>query len=539
VLLDEEWPHGALYGLHGPFLVGAGYQQGVLQSGFQGQIDHLALWDRALSDEEVAALSGGEAAIAKRTQEFLGPENPALQYWRPRGFNTFVGDCMPAYYDGEFHLHYLFDRHHGDSKWGMGAHQFAHASSKDLVHWAHHPKTVTITEQWECSNGTGTVVPHGGTYHAFYIQHGRRCWFKDAPYAGDTINLATSADGLHFRKELHPVVPWVYVRRQDGDPGDINPDIFPSQSDNGFYLSVSGEKVWVSTDLRKWEEARGFDPAKDIGKGICCSYFEWNGWHYLVSSNGYRMSREPLKPGWAWTQPENPATQEGLGVPKAVGFQGNRYLLVGFLGGAGYAGEAVFRELVQHGDGVLGTKWPAEMIPRSGAPLKLAFEPLDNGATYSAGAVRITAPSGFSAGAVKGVPQDVRITVRVKPAAGASAFGLCVRGEGNYEGGCELRFEPARRRVQCGSPAKGGRARGFQRHRSSSGEFGIEGVGGLDQAFELDLIVKDDFVDACIDSRRTLISRRPDRPQGDRLFFFADGGEVVFENITVRPLVLV
>jgi hypothetical protein len=41
---------------------------------------------------------------------------------------------------------------------------------------------------------------------------------------------------------------------------------------------------------------------------------------------------------------------------------------------------------------------------------------------------------------------------------------------------------------------------------------------------------------ACIDNRRTIVSRRPDRPQGDRLFFFAHGGDVSFEDVTVAPL---
>ena len=68
-------------------------------------------------------------------------------------------------------------------------------------------------------------------------------------------------------------------------------------------------------------------------------------------------------------------------------------------------------------------------------------------------------------------------------------------------------------------------------------DFGIEGVGGLANPFELDLIVKDDFVDACIDNRRTIISRHPDRPQGERLFFFVDSGEVLFEDVRIKPLV--
>jgi hypothetical protein len=50
------------------------------------------------------------------------------------------------------------------------------------------------------------------------------------------------------------------------------------------------------------------------------------------------------------------------------------------------------------------------------------------------------------------------------------------------------------------------------------------------------VIVKDDLVDTCIDGRRTMITRRDPEAQGDRVFFFARGGEAAFEDITLRPL---
>lgn len=87
--------------------------------------------------------------------------------------------------------------------------------------------------------------------------------------------------------------------------------------------------------------------------------------------------------------------------------------------------------------------------------------------------------------------------------------------------------------ANCGLSRHGGMA---PDSKANGRDFGIENVSGLDSAFRLDLIVKRDFVDACIDNRRTIISRRSDRPQGDRLFFFANGGEVSFEDITVGPL---
>jgi len=48
-----------------------------------------------------------------------------IQNWSPEGLNTGVGDVMPFSHDGTFHLFYLFDRRGHESKWGLGAHQWA------------------------------------------------------------------------------------------------------------------------------------------------------------------------------------------------------------------------------------------------------------------------------------------------------------------------------------------------------------------------------------------------------------------------------
>ncbi len=301
-------------------------------------------------------------------------------------------------------------------------------------------------------------------------------------------------------------------------------------------MSVSGEKMFVSSDLETWSEAQGFDLYKDVGKGICGSYFHWNGWYYFMTTGEYRMSRQPMQPGWTWTQPEAFASHDGCVVPKVAPFGEGRFLMVGFLGGPSYAGEVVFRELVQHENGILGTKWPPEMIPRTGAALNLPFEVLKQVATYAEGAIRVTATTGLGAAMLTGVPQNVRITATIVPRPGVSAFGLCVRGEGAYEHGCELRFVPGERRAQYGAPADGGNSPGTSSPENFLEISEIREVTGLDQPFALDMIVKHDFVDTCIDGRRTFISRRADRPRGDRLFFFADNGEVLFSNVVVRPL---
>ena len=523
--LDEDWPHGNLHQFQGPFLIGAGFEDGKLLSGFRGQIDHVALWDRALTDEEVAALSGGAEEAARRDVEILGPPKRIGQYWRPRGYNRFIGDCMTFSHEGTFHVFFLSDRGHGAGKWGMLASPWGHISTKDFVHWEEHPRPLDVTEPWECCLGTGCIAHHDGKYHLFYIKHDRRAWFKDNPNLGDAVFVATSDDGIHFNKDPKPLfVPEFF------NLNDINPDVYPNETDGGFLLSLSNWKVWKSRDLKKWDKRGNLTTPQ---WWVCTSYFKWNDWYYFTSCGLHWRSRQPVEePSTKWDGPPHQTLADGIRVPQVAAFK-NRYIMVGFTPEptrTAYAGELLVRELIQHPDGTLGTKWPKEMIPKSGEALKLPFEASAGGASADGDAIRVSAPDGFAIGTLHEVPQNVRLTLRVKPKAGAKHFGLCVRGKGDYQAGCELRFAPAGKHVQFAPVADGRMA------KVPGNWMAVGGVTGIDKPFTLDVIVKDDLVDACIDNRRTIITRNRTKLSGDRLFFFVDHGEVTFERIQVRPL---
>ena len=267
VLVDEEWPYGSLYGFSAPFVIGAGFDG---SRGFHGMVDHVALWNRALTDDEIARLSGGTDPIAGREAEILGEENASLQYWRPRGHNTYAGDCMPFFHDETFHLFWLFDRRHHTSKWCLGAHQYAHASTTDLVHWEHHPLAVPIDEQWECAMGTGEMICHGGMYYMFYTDCGGRCEFPDKPQEGSGIFMSTSTDGIHFTKAPRPVVPG----------GDCT--IFKDKTTGLFHLLTPGSTDdglraiihYVSPDVRHWTKQP--EPFLDTA-GACPHHFNGTG----------------------------------------------------------------------------------------------------------------------------------------------------------------------------------------------------------------------------------------------------------------------
>lgn len=117
-------------------------------------------------------------------------------------------------FDGEtFHVYYLFDRSHHKSKWGLGAHQWAHAASTDLIHWKQLPIALGITNEAEGSICTGSVFCNGGKYYAFFATR--------KADRSEQLGVALSDDGIQFAKVLptpfpEPQLP--YRRGPNRDP---------------------------------------------------------------------------------------------------------------------------------------------------------------------------------------------------------------------------------------------------------------------------------------------------------------------------------
>lgn len=528
VLVDEEWPHGALYKFHGPFRVGAGpVGDGDTVQPFTGEIDHLAMWNRALTRQEIEMISGGAAQVAKRDLEILGVPQTSLQYWRPRG-KAFAGDCMVTCQDGEFHLFYLYDRLHHAAKWGLGAHQYGHFSSTDLIHWTHHPLAVPIQRQWECAMGTGNVVYNelDHKWYAFYTDCGSRIEFRDKPQRGAWLFRAVSEDGIDFQKDFQPVLP------------GFDSDIFYVPETRTFHLIAEGGRThYQSGDLTQWSEVADSEFRKtaerdDVSR-ICPDTLAWNGWYYFTAgSSRIYKSRQPLGP---WEEiPKN--IFDGLFFSKMHTFKDGRALAAGWVAFPGWGGNLVVRELVQSPNGDLGMKFVPEMIPACGPALELALAATRGGVSSDGSALHIQAGPSLSYAAFDDVPHDCRIRMTIRPAAGSEVYGVCLCGEGDYESGSELSFRPAKNHVQFAHPHNGGLAPLVPVVTLMDGDTGaLPPVDRLAEPLALDIIVTDRILDVCLGDRRTFIARRTD-PGGHRLFLFAQGGDVLFQDIDVRPL---
>ncbi len=533
VLVDEEWPVGGLAHATGqPFLVDP-----------EGSLQSVWVWDRALDKEEILEMSGGPSAVTAREEKLFGPEKAVTSYWKPPGFNTWVGDCMPFFHEGRFHLFYLIDRHGHASKWGLGAHQWAHVSTSDLLHWDFHPLAIGITDEAEGSICTGSALAFEDAIYGFFAV--RTCDGSPA-----RLTSARATDGVHFEKS-----DWsISLRPPYSGPPARDPMIFRDPVTNIFHMLVTTELSGAtigsmppvnvlakrggclahltSKDLVTWDQQPPYLVPGFTDQPECSDWFEWNGWYYLIFSNNgvarYRISRGPHGP---WLKPrvdvfDGPQAR----VLKTAAFTGNRRLGAAFLtqSSAGYAGHLVMRELLQHEDGSLGTTFVKEMEPASLATVPLGIQQLAGTVTGSPTRVLVESFSGLAIGAIDHIPRNFRLKLRVKPEPKTSAFGLCVRGSGLYEKGHELRLEPSREKVGW-------------RHLDSdtieeNGRAAIYNVGRLEMGLDLEVIAKDDILDVCVDGRRTLINRAKPSFNGDRLFLFAQNGSATFEHIEVEPL---
>lgn len=495
----------------------------------------------------------------------------SAQYFAPPGHNAWAGDTMCLTHEGVFHLFYLFDRRHGASKFGGGGHQIAHVSSHDLRTWTHHPMPVPITETW-MTCGTGIPIVQNGEILLFFGLHTDRMVPKEqtcAPEIEKTLARTGQTEPVPFMRDGKYPQGTVVARSRDGlrfaiDPTIVhhcqNPSPFVDPTTGRVYLlaGYGDEGCYATDDLRHWRLVdKHFLPnVKDTPQGNtleCQCFFEWNGWYYLIAGrSGFWMARRPMGPYWEGAK--DAAREEvvrprwdpydGLWVPTVATWAGNRRIMAGWLSGpdVDWAGHLVLREFVQQEDGTLGTKWPAEVVPAAGEPVRAPQT------------MTVTADAGFVQLDAGPMPESCRISMRVVPG-GNGVYGMRI-------GDCELKFSPVNRRAQWGTVSGAAAVEDLPtleeilaqepyqpiwsnphpNLRFKGGDFTIQNVEGLDKPFKLDLIVLYDaksgstIIDACIDQRRTMITRRPGQ-RGGALRVFAQGTTVRFGEVTVRPLV--
>ena len=317
ILRDNEITQGEIRDWNRqPLLIGAQYKQpftpgdsigNKIESTFKGWIDCAAIWDRAITDDKAAELSGCKELKKDGLPEYYKEKyRPQFHFTAKKNWLNDPNGLV--YYDGVYHLFFQYmppHRHGAYKDWG-------HAISKDLVHWEQIPQHITPHKVWGgCWSGSA-IVDVDNTSH---FQQG-----KEKPIIAFLTNggspddgfgpkctqcLAYSTDGgkIFTYYDQNPIIKNINGSNRD-------PKVIWDNEHKKWIMSLYMDKdndfgLFSSTDLKNWQflstislkgvtECPGFQPLPVDGDSSKMKWllFGANG-HYVVGSfDGKKFSPE-------------------------------------------------------------------------------------------------------------------------------------------------------------------------------------------------------------------------------------------------------
>jgi len=316
--------------------------------------EHLADEDWPLGQAQIAAPRYARACAFEETDDLSIIEETSAPRWidggfLPAGHNVSAGDCMPFAHENAYHLFYLFDRRGHKSKWGLGAHQWAHISTEDFKTWKTHPMAIAIDHQWEGSICTGSTIYHEGKFYCFYA-------VRMSDHSPAKLTMSISDDGEHYEKTGH-----TFTLTEPYEPTSArDPKVF--RDENGLFHMLVTTSVenrgalahLTSENLLDWAQHEPLMVMADGEQPECPDYFYFGGKYCLIYSIRAQAichtADQPLGP---WSVPV-PIDLPGYCVPKAAIWH-DRLIFSGFLSRApgGYAGEVRLAEGFIGEDGLL------------------------------------------------------------------------------------------------------------------------------------------------------------------------------------------
>lgn len=472
-----------------------------------------------------------KAQLSVRYDPTIQPTG-SMQYFKPVGNNLFVGDCIPFYHNDTYYLYWLIDSAHHHALNGLGGHQWVLSTTKDLKTWTNYPIVLGIDEEWEKSICTGSVVFANNKFYAFYATR----LINNEGKVNEQLSYAISNDGIHFVKQkpnpFYTSAPG-YSKRNFRDPKVFVDSsgrfhlFVSSNKDSSFMKNFDGALVHLtSKDLKNWEVQKPVLTGQN-STPECPDYFLWNGWYYLVYSDNsntfYVKSKSPYGP---WQEPAYQALNEDwANVVKTAQFGSNRRVAAAWVPSRlddkdsnreVFGGNTVFREVVQALDGTLNTKFPSEMLPTVTAPVSLKM--LCDSLTTKTDDQNFTiqAPNGVGAVHYENIPSNSRISLQVIPKSNNEEYGLVLRADDKGSKGYRLVFSANESQVSLGNTS-------------------IKGVSSLDHQVQIDIVMKDDIIDVCVDNRRCIVNRVIEH-KGSHLWLYAKHGSIEFKSIKIAEI---
>lgn len=198
---------------------------------------------------------------------------------------SFVGDPMPYYEDGIFHIFYLEDLRDGK----VGYHPWALYETSNFYDYENKGEVIPYGDSMEAQDialGTGSVIKDkAGVYHAFYTGH------NDTYAPKEAVMHATSMDMVNWTKIPEDTL---YAGKAYSSDDFRDPYVLYVEEENQYWMLVSTRNEntgilakYTSADLKTWEDA-GIFFTNDMGTDSnleCSTLLQYDGKWYLSFSD--------------------------------------------------------------------------------------------------------------------------------------------------------------------------------------------------------------------------------------------------------------
>ena len=472
-----------------------------------------------------------------------------LLHFKPA--DGYVGDVIPFYNSGEYHVFYLKRREGLDDSPSVQPLIWAHAVSTDLIHWEELPNALEVGGPEDPdSRGcwTGSVIKSGRTFHIFYTGYSA----GQGNYPPQTICHATSQDLIRWDKNASNPIIVPDPRWYENDDWR-DPFVFWNEKEKCYWMLITARVKDASTprrgciaiakskDLKAWSVHPPLWKPYLIYAPECPDLFQMNGKWYLIFSNvatRYRYA-EDLSGPWR-RYPIASFDGEKYYAAKTL-YDGKRRLLFGWIasqenerdeGKWEWGGHmALPREIFARFDGSLGIRCPEEIIKafkrekiKPGSSLQYEF---GTGSWHFKNESFVgNADDGFAFIRFPNVPDNYLLEAEITLDSMIASAGFMIRMSENLEGGYMLTLEPYAHRAAF-------------RYWKPWGDPSPHIERPLDiqpgQPVKCQIFLEDTLLEAFFDDR-TAISARMYNFRKGQLCLFVQNGKADFSHLRLAPL---
>lgn len=306
-------------------------------------------------------------------EKWMGETNPYFTA-------GYVGDVMPYYENGKFHLYFLHDAKTKPA--GEGFHDIHSFETTDFINYQYNGRQIPYGKSNEADFGvgTGSLIKYNNTYYYYYTGHnGSGEFLQKNPR--ESVLLATSTDLKNWTKvsNFKITAPPGYYNFEFRDP-----HVFFNNEDGKYWMLISAQKegsrqavilkmTAANPQSGNWvSEGDLYTSSENYIMMECPDMFKMGNYWYLLFSENWSASsgmhyRIATSPNGPWKTPENDRLDGSfLYAAKTASDNTNRFLFgwtarrapENNTGGKEWAGNLVIHQITQNADGTLAVKQP-------------------------------------------------------------------------------------------------------------------------------------------------------------------------------------